>query len=118
MIGQLVKWGPVLLLGLLMLVLGSHDEGDTQDSLELGATETKASEIVIPDFSSDGAITLSESFDPWVFGDSGDLSSELMQGIGESVLPDTGWLEDPAAFYWGPAIVDEFPPAPETGESQ
>ena len=118
MIGQLIQWGPILLLILLILVLDSHD-GDAQASLEIGATETGAIEGVTPELSGQGAITLSETFDPWVFGDSSGLGGESMQSIGGSeILPDTGWLEDPAAFYWGPAIVDEFPPAPESGDSQ
>ena len=118
MIGQLVQWGPVLLLILLILVLDSHD-GDAQAGLEVGAVETKANEGAMPALSSEGAVTLSESFDPWVFGNASDLGSDSLQGLGSSeILPDTGWLEDPAAFYWGPAIVDEFPPAPETSESQ
>ena len=117
-IGQLIQWGPILLLILLMLVLGSHD-GDAQAGLEIGAAETGTIEAATPEIPGQGAITLSETFDPWVFGDSSGLGGESMQDIGGAeILPDTGWLEDPAAFYWGPAIVDEFPPAPESGDSQ
>ena len=116
-IGQLIQWGPILLLILLMLVLGSHD-GDAQAGLEIGATETGAIEAATPELPGQGAITLSETFDPWVFGDSSGLGGESMQDIGGAeILPDTGWLEDPAAFYWGPAIVDEFPPAPESNDN-
>jgi len=38
-------------------------------------------------------------------------------GLGETnSASNVNWLEDPAAFYWGPAIVDEFPPAPSVSD--
>ena len=119
MIGLLVQWGPVLLLIALMLVLDTHVSDDPHASVDENSLDTAPIPELAAGVSTDGAIQLSESFDPWAFDNSGDIGGDSALGLGEAeTVPDEDWLEDPAAFYWGPAIVDEFPPAPDSSSTQ
>ena len=119
-IGLLVQWGPVLLLIALILVLDTHAGSDTHAAVDQSLMDAPGGEdVILTGMSSEGAIGLPDPFDPWSFGGLNDLTGDSGLGSGGTEgLPDTSMLEDPAAFYWGPAIVDEFPPAPGSDASQ
>ena len=94
-------------------MLGSHAGSDPHAAVDQEMMDAGVEDAILTGISSEGAIELPDPFDPWSFGSSTDLNADAVLGSGGSeTLPDTSMLEDPAAIYWGPAIVDEFPPAP------
>ena len=117
-VGTLVQWGPILLIIALILVLDSKDVNGSHVSIEPSDTaEIVAFDVLASDGSAGGAIELAENFEPWSFENSVDTSGNSALGLGETnSASNVNWLEDPAAFYWGPAIVDEFPPAPSVSD--
>lgn len=118
MIGLLVQWGPVLLLILLMLVLDGPEGDDAHASLDQGTLNVGSADALATDFSVQGAVELAKPFDPWSF-ETGGVGGSTGLGLGGvTSTPASVFLEDPAAFYWGPAILDEFPPAPAPADGQ
>ena len=119
-LGLVVQWGPVVLLLLLIWVLDSRSDEGSEASIELGdeaatlqptSTDTDLSNIGDTDLSNIGAIEL-PSIDPWAFG-----TNDAELGLGDLELgTDAPWLDDPAAFYWGPALPEDFPPAPSANQ--
>ena len=114
LVGLLIQWGPVLLIIALMLVLDAHTGDDAHASLDQQGLDVGAGEVVEQAIASDAAIDVPETSDPWSFDETSDLTEDSLLGtVGTEIVPESNWLEDPAAFYWGPAILDEFPPAPD-----
>jgi len=104
-----VHVGPVLLLIILMLVLGLDETPSmTSGALDLPGLSVEEQSVAGASWSSltssdstAGAIAQTSDSNPWP-------ANSLDGGWG------TLGQDDPGAFYWGPAIVDEAPPAPSS----
>ena len=104
-----VHVGPVLLLIILMLVLGLDETPSmTSGALDLPGLSVEEQSVAGASWSS---LTSSDST-------AGAIAQTSDSNLWPANSLDGGWgalgQDDPGAFYWGPAIVDEAPPAPSS----
>lgn len=115
--GGLLDWavliGPVVLLIILMLVLGSDETPSmTSGALDLPGLNVEEQSVAGASWSS---LTSSDST-AGAIAQTSDSNSWPADFVANSLNGGWGTLgqDDPGAFYWGPAIVDEAPPAPSS----
>ena len=118
MLSLVVKAGPILLLIILMLVLDAESPDATAnvDLAPLGSTAVgaAASGQGAPASSPASSVVSSEAGPgaiPWSVEPAGGELIPLTSDQGADSASGFG-SNDPGAFYWGPTIVDEVPPAP------
>ena len=105
-----VKLGPVVLLIILMIVLGSSEptaqtttavDSKTITTDAAPSIDTSSSLAATSNATTPGAVPLSSDYDPW---------ASLPLDLNDLSLGG----DDPGAFYWGAPLINEAPPAPST----